>query len=302
VCRRAAAATGHERSAHAPPPLGCSGGAAGGTVGFVPVAAPGKYDGKTRTIAAHGSGVTDLAFSPFHDALLATASDDTAVKLWTIPDEGKTLTEATALLSGHTRRVESVKFHPTAGQVRWRDGGEACRPAMLTAPPPSPSVWRVRSTQVLATASGPDVRVWDAEKATARVTLNHGETGVPSLSWKAGGTLLATTGRDNKVRVWDPRAAPSGPTAEAAAHLGVKAAVVQWLGDLDRLVTTGFTKVQSLVPRGQPAWGGYGTARGRSRWPRPLQGHGPRTRADPRPRDHGVGHAQPDHADRPRDL
>ena len=91
---------------------------AGGTVGLLPVGKPGKYDASTRTVAAHGSGVTDLAFSPFRDDLLATASEESAVKLWTIPAEGKTLTEATAVLPGHPRRVEALRFHPTADNVR----------------------------------------------------------------------------------------------------------------------------------------------------------------------------------------
>jgi WD40 repeat protein len=191
----------------------------GGTVGVVPLAQPGKYDGRVRTVAARGSGVTDLAFSPFHDALLATGAEDNAVKVWTIAADGDgPITQPTAVLAGHGRRVEALRFHPTAEQL-------------------------------LATASGQDVRLWDVtQPAAARLTLSGHGGAVHSLAWKADGTLLATTCKDNQLRVWDPRASAAAAAAETTAHVGVKAAVAVWLGDQDRIVTTGFSKVRLPPP------------------------------------------------------
>lgn len=40
---------------------------------------------------AHSDTVTDLDFSPFHDGLLATGSQDCLVKIWCIPPEGLTV-------------------------------------------------------------------------------------------------------------------------------------------------------------------------------------------------------------------
>lgn len=37
---------------------------------------------------AHTDTVTDMSFSPFHDGLLATASQDCMVKIWHIPEKG----------------------------------------------------------------------------------------------------------------------------------------------------------------------------------------------------------------------
>ena len=92
------------------------------------------------------------------------------------------------------------------------------------------------------------MRIWDVAQAAARVHLTgHGDV-VQSISWRGDGTVLASTCKDTKLRIWDPRASASAPAAETVGHVGVKASVALWLGDLDRILTTGFTKVR-LIPR-----------------------------------------------------
>ena len=58
----------------------------------------------------------DFDFSPFNDALLATASEDGTIKFWIIPEEGitKDVTEHDAELRGHAKKLIFAKFHPTA--------------------------------------------------------------------------------------------------------------------------------------------------------------------------------------------
>lgn len=59
-----------------------------------------------------------LPCSPFDDSLLATAAEDSVVKLWKIPDNMKdNMTAAAVTLTGHKKRVESLQFHPTANNV-----------------------------------------------------------------------------------------------------------------------------------------------------------------------------------------
>ena len=48
------------------------------------------------------------------------------------------------------------------------------------------------------------MKLWDIEKGKDRLTLRHGEI-VQSLSWSADGSLLVTTSRDKKLRIWDVR-------------------------------------------------------------------------------------------------
>ena len=88
------------------------------------------------------------------------------------------------------------------------------------------------------------MRVWDVAESKVRIQLSgHGDI-VQSLSWRADGTSLATTSKDTKLRLWDPRASGAAPVAETVGHVGVKASIAVWLGDLDRVVTSGFSKVR----------------------------------------------------------
>lgn len=74
----------------------------------------------------------------------------------------------------------------------------------------------------------------------APLTLKHGDI-VQSLSWNAAGSMLATTSRDKKIRVWDVR--QEKPVHEAQGHTGAKNSRVVWMGEHNRFATTGFSKM-----------------------------------------------------------
>jgi coronin-1B/1C/6 len=94
---------------------------------------------------------------------------------------------------------------------------------------------------VLASASGDfTIKLWDIEKGKDRLSLKHADI-VQSLAWKADGSLLATTSRDKKLRVWDAR--QEKPVQEVAGHSGAKNSRAVWLGDSDRIATTGFSRM-----------------------------------------------------------
>ncbi|KAL9097424.1 MAG: hypothetical protein Q9165_000320 [Trypethelium subeluteriae] len=93
----------------------------------------------------------------------------------------------------------------------------------------------------LASSSGDyTIKIWDAEVGAARLTLKHGDI-VQSLSWNAAGSMIATTCRDKKLRIWDVR--QEKPAHEVSGHPGAKNSRVVWLGELDRVATTGFSKM-----------------------------------------------------------
>jgi len=70
------------------------------TVAVFPAYGFKRFDNNIFLIKGHQGNVTDCDFSPFNDTLLATASEDTLVKLWTVPQDGLTehLKEAAATL------------------------------------------------------------------------------------------------------------------------------------------------------------------------------------------------------------
>lgn len=113
-------------------------------------------------------------------------------------------------LTGHLRKVGHVLFNPAAENV-------------------------------LASASGDySVKLWDVEAGQAKLALKHKDI-VQSLCWNADGSLLVTTSRDKKLRVWDVR--QETPAYEVPGHEGAKNSRAVWLGEHDRIATTGFSRM-----------------------------------------------------------
>ncbi|XP_028164814.1 coronin-7 isoform X10 [Ostrinia furnacalis] len=182
----------------------------GSSMAVLPLDDCGRKSKTMPLLHAHSDTITDMEFSPFHDGLLLTGSQDSLVKVWHIPPEGlkESLSTPECTLSQKQRRVENVGFHPVA------DG-------------------------LIHVASGHELALWDLTKQKeAFVNRDHAEV-IQSTSWKKDGRLLATSCKDKKVRVIDPRAA--SPILEVAnSHQNIKDSRVVWLGDQDRILTTGF--------------------------------------------------------------
>lgn len=180
----------------------------------IPLSETGRKSKDCPLLHAHSDLVTDLDFSPFDDGLLATGSQDSFVKLWSIPERGLTepMTTPECTLkpgnSNNNKRVENVVFHPVADFL-------------------------------LATSAGTCVTLWDIHKQQELSGLSGGE--VQSVSWKGDGTLLATTSRDKKLRIWDPRSSSAQLAQECESHSGNnRESAVVWLGSSNRILTSGF--------------------------------------------------------------
>ncbi|CAG7920204.1 unnamed protein product [Penicillium olsonii] len=192
----------------------------GGAFAIIPLEERGKLPERIPLCRGHTAVVLDTDWNPFNDDLIASGSDDGKVFLWRVPENFTVRPDVNAddiqdlapvgKLSGHPKKIGHVLFNPAAENV-------------------------------LATASGDyTVKIWDIEAGKPKLTLNIGDI-VQSQSWSANGSLMVTTSRDKKLRIWDVR--QERPAHETNGHTGAKNSRAVWLGERDRIATTGFSKM-----------------------------------------------------------
>ncbi|XP_043284442.1 coronin-7 isoform X1 [Venturia canescens] len=186
----------------------------GSSLAVLPLEDCGRKSKTMPLLHAHADTVTDMEFSPFHDGLLATGSQDCLVKLWHIPEAGleESLCNPECTFSHRQRRVEVVRWHPTAEHL-------------------------------LTTVSYTNLSLWDVVSQQELFSNNEHSDVIQSLSWKSDGTLLATSCKDKQVRVCDPRA-PKCIVNSCPSHQSIKDSRIVWLGNGNRILTTGFDAVR----------------------------------------------------------
>lgn len=150
---------------------------------------------------------------------MASASDDGKIAIWRIPDDftlhyedPEEIKDVQPIkkLKGHSRKVGYVLWHPVASDI-------------------------------LASSSNDySIKIWNVETGEDLYTLQHKDL-ITSFAFNHDGSLIATVSRDKILRVWDIRA--EKVIAEGPGHSGAKASKVIWVGDKNRLVTTGFSKL-----------------------------------------------------------
>ncbi|KAG8876726.1 Coronin-like protein crn1 [Tulasnella sp. 331] len=171
----------------------------------------------------HTAPVLDTDWSPFDDRIVASGGEDGKVLVWKV--EGTEFEgwgaekwvpqdfEPVSRIAASARKIGQVMFHPTASHV-------------------------------LASATGDHtVKLWDLANAEdPRSTLvGHGDT-IQSIAFNSTGTLLATTSRDRKLRLFDPRTGGEAVRV-GEGHGGIKGARIAWMGDMDKIATTGFSRM-----------------------------------------------------------
>ncbi|KAG9118392.1 Coronin-like protein crn1 [Ceratobasidium sp. 392] len=172
----------------------------------------------------HTAPVLDTDWSPFNDSVVVSGGEDGRVLVWKVEasqfdgwgaDKWQPRDfDPVASISGSGRKVGQVLFHPTAENV-------------LAA----------------STVGDGTVRLWDlANTDDAKISLTGHTDTIQSLTWNPAGTLLATTCRDRKIRLFDPRAG-SEAVRVGDGHGGIKGARVVWMGAHDRIATTGFSRM-----------------------------------------------------------
>uniref|UniRef100_A0A2K6LCN8 Coronin n=2 Tax=Rhinopithecus TaxID=542827 RepID=A0A2K6LCN8_RHIBE len=150
----------------------------GGAFIVLPLAKTGRVDKNYPLVTGHTAPVLDIDWCPHNDNVIASASDDTAIMVWQIPDYTpmRNITEPIITLEGHSKRVGILSWHPTARNVLLSAGGDN----MII-------IWNVGTGEVLLSLDDmhPDV--------------------IHSVCWNSNGSLLATTCKDKTLRIIDPR-------------------------------------------------------------------------------------------------
>uniref|UniRef100_A0A8C9PIP3 Coronin n=1 Tax=Spermophilus dauricus TaxID=99837 RepID=A0A8C9PIP3_SPEDA len=91
----------------------------GGQVAVLELRKPGRLPDTALPTLQNGAAVTDLAWDPFDPHRLAVAGEDARIRLWRVPPGGleNMLTTPEAVLTGHTEKIYSLRFHPLAADI-----------------------------------------------------------------------------------------------------------------------------------------------------------------------------------------
>lgn len=160
--------------------------------------------------------LADVAWLP-GGRRLVTASKDLTIRLWDA-EAGEHL----AVLHGHAAAVTALAAMPDGAALWSGDADGVLRRWDLTALDTAASRWSLPHTaygvsvtadgrRAAVTGWGGWAAVFDVETGGRRLQWDaHGESGVRA-AWSPGDSLLATTGNDGLLRLWDMRAAGDDP-------------------------------------------------------------------------------------------
>ncbi|KAM4820168.1 coronin-7 [Thomomys bottae] len=183
----------------------------GGQVAVLELQKPGRLPDTALPTLQNGTAVTDLAWDPFDPHRLAVAGEDARIRLWRVPPGGleDVLTTPETVLTGHTEKIYSLRFHPLAADV-------------------------------LASSSYDlTIRIWDLQAGAERLRLQGHQDQIFGLAWSPDGQQLATVCKDGCVRVYQPRSSPE-PLQEGPGPEGARGARIVWVCGGHCLLVSGF--------------------------------------------------------------
>jgi len=148
----------------------------GGAVGIFQTQNFITCDNNYPIIRGHTAPVTDLKFSPFNSSLLATSSEDSTVKLWTIPEGGlkEDMTTETQVFNNHNKKACLLNFNPCVKEVIASTGADH-----------SLFVWNISDSSVLSS-----------------IKL---EEQAFSIEWDRVGSLISASTKNKKISIFDVR-------------------------------------------------------------------------------------------------
>eukprot|EP00211_Chloroparvula_japonica_P005148 CAMPEP_0119131958 /NCGR_PEP_ID=MMETSP1310-20130426/11011_1 /TAXON_ID=464262 /ORGANISM="Genus nov. species nov., Strain RCC2339" /LENGTH=899 /DNA_ID=CAMNT_0007122561 /DNA_START=122 /DNA_END=2821 /DNA_ORIENTATION=+ len=195
----------------------------GGRMAVIPLDRPGKLpDNGGFGMLETGSPVLDFCFHPHQKDLLFTGNENAHIMLWRASEDLMDLKDERGRpknyagdpvldLRGHYSKVNFLNHHPTA-----------------------------RDVLVSSSADG-TVKLWDVNQGAERLTLEGAiEDFVQHVDWSYDGATMMMSCHDCKIKLVDPRA--KKVQAEVKTHTGAQGVKLAWLGNSDRVLTTGFGK------------------------------------------------------------
>lgn len=185
---------------------------------------PGRFEsGTSGFISGHSGAVLDMDWSPFDDSMLATASEDTKIKLWSIPadwepvDEkgnakaGTEFKDSLIDLTGHTKKVTLLRFHPTA------------------------------TNTLLSTSADYTCKVWDVESGSEVSTFDGIPDLVHDIVWDTRGDNYMCSCKDKIIRFIDPRTGQMSQKIDPA-HEGAKSIKMTYANESGKVYSFGASK------------------------------------------------------------
>ncbi|KAB5581315.1 hypothetical protein PHYPO_G00174160 [Pangasianodon hypophthalmus] len=191
--------------------------AGGGAFLVLSINHTGKVDPHHPRISGHRGNVLDIKWNPFNDFCIASCSEDTTVKIWDIPKHGvmKNITVPLKELQGHSRRVGLIEWHPTASNILFSTGYDY-----------QVMVWNLNTPELVI-------------KNPVRSIKIHTDV-VLSMSFNTDGSRIATSCKDKKIRIIDPRTGALLQETNTKTH---RASKVMFLGNLKMLLRMGESRV-----------------------------------------------------------
>jgi coronin-1B/1C/6 len=185
---------------------------------------PGRFEIATSSyVTGHSGAVLDFDWSPFDDSMMATASEDTTIRIWSIPDDweptdengnakaGTHLTDSVAELKGHKKKVTLLRYHPTANNT------------------------------LLSTGADYTVKVWDVESSQAVTSFEDGSNLIHDIVWDHRGDMFAASCKDKNIRMVDGRTGKMESMIEKA-HDGTKSVKLVYANDSGKFFSFGSSK------------------------------------------------------------
>jgi len=176
---------------------------------------------QTPMLNNHTGKVTDMVFSPFNPDLLFTGSEDCTINVTQLiapEDESAPGMHADLAqrdsnlftLEGHKKKVSFVAAHTTAENI------------------------------IASSSWDKTVRIWDLEEQKEVYSNGDHPHTTFCLEWNRNGSLLGTTCKDHKLRIFDPRVA--GSVREVSPFDSSKCSKIFWVPKYDWIGCFGFTK------------------------------------------------------------